>query len=102
MRDKDQRISRRKQLHYPAWIDHGDPSTRCNCTLWDVSESGARIILTKDIELPKHFNLLLSLTGASCRYCEVIWREGLSVGVKFLKKDTQPDVAVEKPEVVRV
>jgi hypothetical protein len=102
MRAKDLRKSPRRQLHYPALIDLRDPPTQHNCTLWDVSENGAKIILTKDIELPKHFYLLLSLTGTSRRYCEVIWRQGLSVGIKFLKNDTQPEVAVEKPEVVAV
>jgi hypothetical protein len=100
MSRKNSREARRKELHYPVWIELGDPPRLHNCMLGDVSEGGAKITLQTHVQLPKNFYLLLSLSGTSRRYCEVVWRKELSVGIKFIKSELQSEVPVEKPETV--
>jgi hypothetical protein len=51
--------------------------------LSDVSQFGARLVLDKDEELPDRFVFLLSANGGAQRRCLVIWRDGMTVGVKF-------------------
>lgn len=53
------------------------------CAIADVSESGARIRLEEERELPERFTLYLTRNGGARRYCRVMWRKGLFVGVKF-------------------
>ena len=54
-----------------------------SCAIADISESGARLALEHDGELPDTFVLLLTASGGPRRHCRVVWRDGLTVGVKF-------------------
>ena len=54
------------------------------CKVLDISETGANLsVLYTD--LPSRLLLLLSENGKIRRNCEVVWRKGLSLGVKFVK-----------------
>jgi len=48
-----------------------------------VSDTGARIVLDVNNELPDRFMLLLSHNGSPRRRCRVVWRNGASLGVEF-------------------
>jgi len=74
----------RRQFHYDASILLDDKSSPCACALADISETGARIVLESERELPERFILLLSRGGEARRRCRVVWRNGLTVGVEFL------------------
>lgn len=80
------RKKRRRQLHYRAQILLSKKGRPRSCSIRDISESGARIVLQKDEELPKRFLLLLSSRGAA-RICREVWRDELTVGVEFLDSD---------------
>ena len=54
-----------------------------HCAIADISETGARLVLEIDEELPQRFMLLLSSSGAARRICRVVWRDGMTVGVSF-------------------
>jgi hypothetical protein len=73
----------RQQFHYNAKIvtDGKEPARKC--TISDISQTGARIVLETDSELPDRFLLLLTKNGEARRRCRVIWRTGMTVGVKF-------------------
>jgi hypothetical protein len=80
---KELRKKPRRQFHYQAKIlssAHGPPLP---CAIADVSQSGARIVLESDAELPPEFLLLLSARGGARRICRLVWRNGLNVGVEF-------------------
>jgi hypothetical protein len=79
----EQRKHRRRPLHYSAKIIVGGEEPARTCTLSDVSQSGARLVLDKNEDLPNRFVLLLSANGCPERRCQVIWRDGMTVGVKF-------------------
>jgi hypothetical protein len=78
----------RRQFHYHARIlteEQGSPSA---CEIADISETGARIVLESDQELPRRFVLILAASGDARRVCQVVWRTGLTIGVRFVNSRT--------------
>jgi hypothetical protein len=73
----------RRSFHYNAKILTDKESPPIACAIADVSASGARLNLENDVELPPEFILLLTTNGQARRHCRLIWRDGLTVGVKF-------------------
>jgi hypothetical protein len=73
----------RRQFHYNAGILTDGKSPPRTCAIADISETGARLLLESDSELPDRFILLLSRNGEARRKCRVVWRDGLVVGVEF-------------------
>jgi hypothetical protein len=64
-----------------------DGTWRRNCTIEDVSETGAKLTVEGSVEglHLKEFFLLLSSTGLAYRRCELAWVNGDQIGVNFLK-----------------
>ena len=85
----ENRRAKRKALSYPARIDAGDGHPPRDCMLSDVSESGARVVLTNAAGIPDRITLLLGVQGAATRHCQVVWREGDELGLVF-KKNPDP------------
>lgn len=73
-------------MHYRARILLGKKGQPRSCSIEDISESGVRIVLQADEELPKRLLLLLSARGGA-RICREVWRDELTVGVEFLDTD---------------
>ena len=64
-----------------------DGTWRRDCTMEDVSETGAKLTIDGSVEglHLKEFFLLLSSTGLAYRRCELAWVNGDQVGATFLK-----------------
>ena len=77
----------RQQFHYRASILVDNDPTPRSCAIADISESGAKVSLDTAAELPEQFVLLLTSTGSARRLCNVVWRTGTTVGVKFIRGD---------------
>jgi hypothetical protein len=77
------RKKRRRHFDYRAKILKDKDSPALPCAISDISDSGARLNLKDDVELPDRFFLLLTANGAARRQCRLIWRDGTTVGVKF-------------------
>ncbi|MGA2893255.1 MAG: PilZ domain-containing protein [Xanthobacteraceae bacterium] len=77
----------RRQFHYTARIMSAPESQPVVCSIADISQSGARIILEEDETLPDKFVLLLTPDGRTRRHCRVVWRTGLTLGVEFPQHD---------------
>ena len=73
----------RRQFHYTARIIVGKEAPPLPCSIADISETGARLVLERESELPEKFLLLLTASGDAHRHCRVVWRTGLIVGVAF-------------------
>lgn len=73
----------RRQFHYNASVLTDDKTPPQPCAIADISETGARLVLQTEGELPDRFMLLLTRDGKARRICRIIWREGLTVGVEF-------------------
>ncbi len=69
-------------MRYHAKLILLDDAAR-DCTLSDISETGARIDVETAEELPDRFTLLLSGNGAPKRSCRVVWRQPTQIGVEF-------------------
>ena len=80
----ERRRSIREQVQFPAWIDAGDGSRPRSCTVIDVSESGARIMVPSPAFLPKEFWLVLTKDGLRRRHCRVVWYTEAQAGIKYL------------------
>jgi hypothetical protein len=80
-----------------------DGTWRRTCILKDVSESGARLEVdgSSDVLTSREFFLVLSSTGLAFRRCELVWINGSTVGVHFVRNSEKkkasrplmPDVA---------
>jgi hypothetical protein len=72
---------------YGATMMGIDGTWRRDCTMEDVSETGAKLTVEGSIEglHLKEFFLLLSSTGLAYRRCELAWVNGDQIGVNFLK-----------------
>src|SRR4030088_2067164 len=68
-----------------------DGTWRRECTIEDVSATGAKLTVEGSIEglHLKEFFLLLSSTGLAYRRCELVWVNGDQVGVNFLKHENK-------------
>jgi hypothetical protein len=73
----------RRQFHYTARILTDDESPPIACSIADISETGARLMLEHDQELPENFLLLLTANGGARRNCRVVWRTEAVIGVEF-------------------
>ncbi|RTL50772.1 MAG: PilZ domain-containing protein [Bradyrhizobiaceae bacterium] len=78
-----------------------DGTWRRSCTMRDVSESGALLIVEGSLaglDL-KEFFLSLSSTGLAYRRCEKRWVNGNQIGVFFIKPETKPARRLRKGHV---
>ena len=64
-----------------------DGTWRRECTMDDISETGAKLTVEGSVEglHLKEFFLLLPSTGLAYRRCELSWVNGDQIGVNFLK-----------------
>jgi|SoiMethySBSTD1v2_1073268.scaffolds.fasta_scaffold09593_7 PilZ domain-containing protein len=85
----EKRTFRRKSLKYPARLDVGDGQPSRECLLSDISETGARVILKHQDEIPDRVTLLIGTKGVAPRHCRVAWRDGTELGLEF-KKNSRP------------
>lgn len=78
------RVSR-KRVDKPAWlVFDGDFALR-PVVVVDLSDTGALLKLDQVPErMPKRFTLTFTRGSRAGRQCEVRWKHGRSVGVKFV------------------
>jgi hypothetical protein len=84
----DRKSDRVRFEHFcePVNIVAIDGTWRRQCFLRDVSATGARLEIdgSTDVFQTKEFFLLLSATGTAFRRCELVWINGVTVGVHFI------------------
>src|SRR5579883_1005232 len=73
---------------HPVNIMGVDGTWRRQCTLLDVSSTGARLDVDGSTEVlrAQEFFLVLSSFGLAFRRCELIWVNGSQVGVQFIQR----------------
>jgi PilZ domain len=66
-----------------------DGTWRRSCILVDISDTGAKLEIdgSTDVLTAREFFLLLSTTGLAYRRCELVWIDGASVGIHFVRGD---------------
>jgi hypothetical protein len=83
------RRKRRQPLRYLADIVIDQRGSTCSCSILDISDSGARLSIDEEVELPDRFILLLNKSGDARRVCHLVWREGKNLGVRFVRSPEQ-------------
>lgn len=75
----------RKTVSIRAWIRA--PGVFERCLMVDVSQAGAKLMVTNPASLPTEFELLLSETAVSSKKCSIRWQAKDCVGIHFLTRD---------------
>jgi PilZ domain len=74
----------RKSLHQSAWITMEGGFAARPCVVHNISTSGAKVMIKDPDTLPVKLRLAFSRDARTGRNCEVVWRGGKSIGVKFV------------------
>jgi hypothetical protein len=82
--ESDKRNATRRNLRHRALIVRPDRSVVGDCTVADISATGAQLTLTAGADSPDEFYLILAKGATVRRHCEVVWRNENKVGVRFL------------------
>ena len=53
-----------------------------NCRVLDVSQNGAKVVIDLAAEIGTRFGL--ALVPRRPRQCEIVWRRGSTLGIKFV------------------
>ena len=75
----------RRSLRQRGWISLEGGFAVRTCIVEDLSGSGAKVTVDDNNTLPAKLRLALSRNANAGRPCEVVWREGRTVGVKFVR-----------------
>jgi hypothetical protein len=75
----------RKSLHQSGWITLDGGFAARVCVVKDLSTTGARVTIDDPNTLPAKLRLAFSRDARTGRNCEVVWRRGKSVGIKFVR-----------------
>jgi PilZ domain len=66
-----------------AWIVINGRADR-ECSLLDVSPAAAKVVVQDDSDTPERFELAFFHALDKRRKCEVIWRRGKMLGIRFV------------------
>jgi hypothetical protein len=75
----------RKSVHQPGWITLEGGFAARQCVVHDMSSSGAKITVDDSNVLPARLRLAFTRDARTGRNCQVVWRRGKSLGVKFVR-----------------
>ena len=75
----------RKSMHQSGWITLEGGFAARPCVVQDMSSSGAKVTIDDPNTLPAKLKLAFSRDARTGRSCEVVWRRGKSVGIKFVR-----------------
>jgi hypothetical protein len=73
-------------VNCPAWIDFCDGSPVLNCTVVNLSTTGAKIAIRLRRSLPETFIMRFSTTATIGIICKPIWAREGAFGVQFLRR----------------
>jgi hypothetical protein len=75
----------RKSLQQRGWIFFDGGFAARPCMVQDMSTTGAKIAIDDPNALPAKLTLAFARDARTGRNCEVVWRRGGTVGVKFVR-----------------
>lgn len=80
------------ELGYMARMIAIDATWQRQCSILDISQTGARLMVDGSLDglSIDEFFLVLSRTGNSHRRCKLAWVKGDEIGAKFLQQMAQP------------
>jgi hypothetical protein len=67
---------------YLLRVDTGEGREPMKCSIWDISEGGARLTLTENVRMPAKMTVLI---GNVTRPIRLAWHNGDQIGIEFLE-----------------
>ena len=75
----------RRSVRQPGWITLEGGFAVRTCVVENISDNGAKVTVEDSNTLPAKLRLAFSRDAQAGRPCEVVWRQGRTVGVKFVR-----------------
>jgi PilZ domain len=75
----------RRSLRQAGWITFEGGFAARQCVVEDMSPTGAKLTVDDCNTLPAKLRLAFTRDARTGRNCEVVWRRGVSVGIKFVR-----------------
>ncbi len=98
--DQNRRRAPRQRTLKGARLIYGNFSITCECTIRNLSATGARLRVDRTIGIPSEFYLLLPSEMKICR-ARISWHKGEDVGVEFLEPMRNPKLDPD-PRIARL
>jgi hypothetical protein len=80
----DPRGSPRALVRRCGWFVKSVGEQLRECTVWDLSQTGARLVVDAPETIPDVFHIYMTLDFSSRRQCRVVWRSERQIGVEFV------------------
>ena len=96
---RERRKNFRLEWNSPALICYGDVTR--SCTLADLSNGGAKIVVVGVETVPDEFTLRLHHSQGGIRQCRVLRRSANTIGVAFIDRPTGKPFGPQAREPVR-
>lgn len=93
----DARRAARRRVLKAGLAASNDRHLTVNCTVRDLSDTGARLKTEGSVGVPDTFELTIEVDGLEAS-CAVVWRSGQEVGVKFLAAPRK--VAARRAQII--
>jgi hypothetical protein len=78
----ERRTPSRRRVLKGAKISSHQLGTSTDCTVRNLSDKGAQLIVTSSIGVPQAFELVMA--DKTIRHCRVAWRTMIKVGITFV------------------
>lgn len=78
---QERRVLQRERVDLIATIVLDAGMTRLDGAVLDMTNTGARVAVHPNLNLPEEFYLLLP--DHKMQPCRIVWRDGMSVGLRF-------------------
>jgi hypothetical protein len=75
----------RKSMSQSGWITLEGGFAARPCVVNDMSAAGAKVTIEDPNTLPAKLKLGFSRDARTARNCEVVWRRGKTLGIKFVR-----------------
>jgi PilZ domain len=91
MADDNKRIAPRARVLKGAKIVHLNQWSLIDCTVRDLSETGAKLLCADPLTIPNEFRFLLPAEN-TIRTARVAWRREGMVGIEFTSEKTKAPI----------
>jgi hypothetical protein len=78
----EKRVASRNRIVRNGKIVFANFKMILDCTMRDISDTGAKVIAMQPAQVPDQFRLIL-ITDQVMRDAKVVWRRGREIGVEF-------------------
>jgi hypothetical protein len=75
----------RKSVSQSGWITLDGGFAARPCTVLDLSSAGAKITIDDPNAVTAKVRLAFSRDARTGRTCQVVWRRGTTLGIKFIR-----------------